>query len=189
MNNEEQRKTLGPLHWVYQREMAKFAQDIFRYLDEDLRPRFFIVGVPRDSRHAVCIEPSEDSGYTPPYFAGIVQLAKELEADEAAKNAWKHPSGKRKAAPISSRSLQKAVDKVLNDSKKDDKYISYSSEPATIGKYEVFCVLRLERDVLNSHYSVSVQWRDNTRVVRTANRCDGHRVSPSVSNGSERSET
>lgn len=164
MSNEEQRKTLGALHWVYRTVMANFAKELFEYLDEDLLPRFFIIGVPRDHSHAVFIEASEDSGYTAEFFERVVQLAKEIEAEEAARNAWKNPSRKSRVNRLSGRSVQKAVENMLNIDRVGTKKISYCSEPTTIGKYHVCCVLQFEKDVFNSHYSVPLQWRGNTRL-------------------------
>lgn len=92
VSNEEQRKTLGALHWVYQKAMSDFAQKLFKYLDEDLRPRFLILGIPQDHSRPVWLEPSEDSGYIPKFFDRVVPLAKDIEAEEVAKNAWKNPS-------------------------------------------------------------------------------------------------
>src|SRR5260370_1641872 len=113
-NNEQQRKTLGGLHRVYQLEMTKFAERVFKYLDEDLRPRFFILGIPVNHNQPVWIEPSEDSGYTSEFFNAIQHLAKEYQEEEIAKNAWRNASGN-ETVEISGRSIQKAVEKVLND--------------------------------------------------------------------------
>ncbi len=162
VNNKEQRKTLGALHWVYQRAMSDFAQKLFKYLDEALRPRFFIVGIPQNQLHVFWLEPSEDSGYTPESFEGVLHLAKEIEAEEAAKNAWKNPSRQNKEIKISAKSIQSAVEKTLND--KDTKFVSYCAEPATIGEYEVCCVLQLEEHAFHSNYSVPIQWRGEARL-------------------------
>src|SRR5258708_914167 len=94
--------------------MARFAEEVFKYLDEDLRPRFLILGIPLDDNQAVWIEPSEDFGYAPEFFNTVRPLAKEYEADEIAKNAWKNPSGEDETVEISGRSIQRAVEKVLN---------------------------------------------------------------------------
>src|SRR5688572_20413523 len=101
-SNAEQRKTLGVLHWVYQREIAKFAKELFNYLDENLRPRFFIVGIPQDDLHVVWLEPSEDSGYEPEFFDAVMPLAKEIENEEYAKNARKNALGQNNEIRISS---------------------------------------------------------------------------------------
>lgn len=158
MSNEEQRKTLGALHWVYQREMADFASELFKYLDEDLRPRFFIIGIPQDESHAIWLIPSEDSGYTPEFFDGVMHLAKEVEAEEAAKNAWKNPSQQNNEIRVSAKSIQKAVEKTFND--KDTKFVSYCAEPITIGEYEVCCVLQFEEPAFHKHFSVRVRPED-----------------------------
>lgn len=162
VSNEEQRKTLGALHWVYQKAMSDFAQKLFKYLDEDLRPRFFIVGIPQDDSRPVWLEPSEDSGYTPEFFDRVVPLAKDIEAEEVAKNAWKNPSRRNSKIRVSAKSIQKAAENILND--KDAKFVSYCAEPATIGKYYVCCVLQFEEHAFRSHYSVPVQWRGGIRL-------------------------
>lgn len=162
VSNEEQRKTLGALHWVYQKAMSDFAQKLFKYLDEDLRPRFFIVGIPQDDSRPVWLEPSEDSGYTPEFFDRVVPSAKDIEAEEVAKNAWKNPSRRNSKIRVSAKSIQKAAENILND--KDAKFVSYCAEPATIGKYYVCCVLQFEEHAFRSHYSVPVQWRGGIRL-------------------------
>lgn len=162
--NGQQRKTLGALHWVYQREMTKFAEEVFSYLDVELRPRFLILGIPVNDDRAAWIEPSEDSGYTPEFFNGVRPLAKEYEADEVARNAWKNPSGKNETLETSGRSIQKAVENVLNDDK-SSKHVSYCSHPETIGAYEVCCVLQVDRAVFDKHYSLPVRWQGNSRLA------------------------
>jgi hypothetical protein len=162
-NNEQQRKTLGGLHRVYQLEMTKFAERVFRYLDEDLRPRFFILGIPVNDNQPVWIEPSEDSGYTSEFFNAIQHLAKEYQEEEIAKNAWRNRSGN-ETVEISGRSIQKAVEKVLND-EKSNKHVSYCSQPEPIGEYEVCCVVQFDRAVVESHYSIPVRWQGNSRLA------------------------
>lgn len=161
-SNEEQRKTLGALHWVYQKAMSDFAQKLFKYLDEDLRPRFLILGIPQGHSRPVWLEPSEDSGYIPKFFDRVVPLAKDIEAEEVAKNAWKNPSRRNSKIRPSAKSIQKAVQNILND--KDTKFVSYCAEPATIGEYEVCCVLQFEEPAFHNHYSVPVQWRGDARL-------------------------
>ncbi|HEV7684220.1 MAG TPA: hypothetical protein VGO68_19045 [Pyrinomonadaceae bacterium] len=163
-NIEQQRKTLGALHWVYQREMAKFAEELFNYLDEDLRPRFLILGIPLNDNQAVWLEPSEDSSYTPEFFNAVRPQAEEYQADENAKNAWKNPSPENETVEISSRSIQKAVEKVLNGDT-SSKVVSYCSHPETIGEYEVCCVVQFDRAAFDSHYSVPVRWQANSRLA------------------------
>lgn len=162
ISNEEQRKTLGALHWVYQKAMSDFAQELFKYLDEDLRPRFLIVGIPQDDSRPVWLEPSEDSGYIPEFFDRVVRLAKDIEAEEVAKNAWKNPSRRNKEIKISAKSIQRAVENTLND--KDTTFVSYCAESITIGEYEVCCVLQFEEPAFHKHFSVSVRPEDKARL-------------------------
>jgi hypothetical protein len=162
-NNEQQRKTLGALHHVYQWEMEKFAAELCKYLDEELRPRFFILGIPINDNQEVWIEPSEDSGYTPEFFNAVRPSAKEYEEEEIAKNAWKNPSGQHQVGEISGPSIQKAVERALNSDKASGR-ISYCSLPEPIGDYEVCCVVQFDRVAFDSHYSVPVQWRGNFRL-------------------------
>jgi hypothetical protein len=134
--------------------MSEFAEDLFEYLDKNLRPRFFIVGIPQDDSHAVWIEPDEDSGYTPDFFGNVALTAREIEEEEAAKNAWKNPSGQSDELRISASSFQRAVEKTLNE--KDARFVSRCAEPVTVGEYEVCCVLQLEEPVFRTHFSVKV---------------------------------
>lgn len=146
--------------------MEKFAQELFEYLDDDLHPNFLILGIPENNKHSVWIEPSEDSGYTPKYFEEVAQLAKEIDKEEAAKNAWKNPSRKSRVNRASARSIQKAVEKALNK-EAGPKKVSYCSEPITIGKYHVCCVIQFEKDIFNSHYLLPLKWRGETRLSRS----------------------
>jgi hypothetical protein len=162
-NNEQQRKTLGGLHRGYQLEMARFAGKVFNYLDEDLHPRFFILGIPVNDNQPVWIEPSEDSGYTSEFFNALKHLAKEYQEEEIAKNAWRNPS-ENETAEMSGRSIQKAVEKALNG-EESNKHVSYCSHPEPIGEYEVCCVVQFDRAVFESHYSIPVRWQGNSRLA------------------------
>ena len=165
MSDEEHRKPLGPLQWVHQRQISKFADEIFNYLDENLRPRFLIIGIPRNDEAAIWLEPPEESGYNPEFFGGVVRLANDIETAAAAKTAWMNPSGRTEEPVISSRSIQKAIERTLNDPKRPSKYVSYCSNPITIPDYHVCCVLEFEETAFRSHFSVPVEWRGNTRLA------------------------
>lgn len=152
------------LQGLFQVHVANFAEEVFEQLDDKLRSRFFVVGIPQDNNLTVCLEPTEESGYTPESFAGIMNLAKEIETEEAAKNAWKNPSGQPKELSISNRSIREAIEQTLNDPKHDNKYVSYCSEPVMIGDYSVSCILQLDAAAFRSHFSVKVEWRGDTRL-------------------------
>jgi hypothetical protein len=142
--------------------MSEFAEELFEYLDKNLRPRFYIVGIPQDDSHAVWIEQDDESGYLPDFFGGVALKAREFEAEEAAKNAWKNPSRQSDEIRISASSFQRAVEKTLNE--KDTRFVSYCAELVTIDEYEVFCVLQLEEPVFRTHFSVKV---NDTRLSRS----------------------
>src|SRR6266542_1895295 len=111
---ENQLKPLGPLQGIYRRAISKFAEELFNHLDEDLSPRFFILGIPRHDKEKVWLEAAEASGYTSEFFDGVVHLASEIEAHKSAKDAWKGSTPANKQPAISSRSIQEAVERTLN---------------------------------------------------------------------------
>jgi hypothetical protein len=155
---------MWPLQGAFQISIAKFAAEVFEQLDDKLRPRFFVVGIPQDDKLTVCLEPTEESGYDPAFFDDVMNLAKEIKTAEAAKNAWKNPSGAPKELSISSRSIQEAIGRTLNNPKGGDEYISYVSETVMIDGYSVSCVLQIDATAFCSHFSVPVEWRGDTRL-------------------------
>jgi hypothetical protein len=163
----EEKNTSTPM-WTLQRAfqicVARFAEEVFEPLDDKLRPRFFVVGIPQDENLAVCLEPMEESGYNPVLFDGVMKLAREIETAETAKNAWKNPSGKPTESSISNKSIQEAISQALNEPKSASKYVSYCSEPVMIEGYSVSCVLQFDATAFRSHFSVPVEWRGSTRL-------------------------
>jgi len=85
MSNEESRTPMWTHQWVFQPWVSTTVLETFNCLDEKLSPRFFIVGIPRDEKRAVCVEPPDEYGYNPEFFNDIDTLAREIEANEAAK--------------------------------------------------------------------------------------------------------
>lgn len=163
MSNEKQPKTL-PI-WVYQQAFAKLSREVFNYLDEDLRPRFLIVGIPRLDEEAAWIEPSEDSGYSHDDFRGVLELAGEIEAEEAAKNAWKNQSADNTDVQITAKSIQRALEKTLHNRDSAAKSNSYCSEPVPIGDYDFCCILEFDEPAFSKHFSVPVRWINNSRLA------------------------
>lgn len=164
MSNEESRTPMWTHQWVFQRWVSTTVLETFNCLDEKLNPRFFIVGIPRDEKRAVCLEPPDEYGYNPEFFNDFDTLAREIEANEAAKNAWKNPSGEIKEVPISGKLVQKAIEGKLNNRNNENKYVSYCSEPVVINDYDVCCILQFEEAAYREHFSVKVEWVANMRV-------------------------
>jgi hypothetical protein len=164
MNEKKNTNTpMWRLQGAFQICVAQFAEEVFEQLDDKLRPRFFLVGIPQDEKLAVCLEPTEESGYDPAFFEGVMKLAREIDTAEAAKDAWKNPSVKPRELSISSKSIKEAIRKTLNDQKSDSEYVSYCSESVMIQGYSVSCVLQLDATAFRSHFSVKVDWRGDTR--------------------------
>jgi len=164
MSKQEARWPMWILQQAFQQSVSKTASDTFNVLDEKLNVGFFIVGIPRDEKGAVCLEPPDECGYTPAFFSDIRTLAAKLEGDEAAKNAWKNPSGEIKKVPTSGRTVQKAIERKLNDPNNKNRYVSYSSEPVVIGDYDVCCILQFDEVAFRKYFAVKVEWFGEVRA-------------------------
>lgn len=135
------------------------AESLFNQLDKKLRPKAFLIGVlvdERDDRHPICLEP-EDCGYDVKAFAELKTLAKELEkVDEEKRILHSHPivqasHDKR----ISNKAYIEAIKKIL---KKEDLYgdtEKYVSCPTYVDGFLVFIILEVQKDALNSYYSLT----------------------------------
>jgi hypothetical protein len=165
MSKKENTNTpMWPLQGAFQISVAKFAAEVFEQLEDKLRPRFFLVGIPQDDKLTVYLEPREESGYNPAFFHDVMNLANEIETAEAAKNAWKNLSGEPRELLISSKSVQEAIGQTLTDPRNNSGLVSYCSEPVRIEGYSVSCVLQFDATAFHSHFSVKVDWRGDTRL-------------------------
>lgn len=149
--------------WGYQQHfqisVQVSAEDLFKLIDPRLKPTVFLLGIlteERINRHPICIEP-EDCGYSVKAFAEVKNLAQELEKVDEEKNIiHSHPIAQETHDKrISTKALVEAIKKIL---KKEDlysdseKFISY---PTYVDGYLVFVVLEIQKEILNSYYSLT----------------------------------
>jgi len=162
--------------WGYQQHirisLQVSAESLFNEIDKKLRPKIFLLGIltdKRDDRHPICIEP-EDYGYSVNAFAEVNSLAQELEkVNEESRILHSHPvAQKNHEKRISTNALREALYKIL---KKEDlygdteKFISY---PTYIEGFLVFVVLELDKNTLNSYYSLTKEkFNDRYKISRS----------------------
>jgi uncharacterized protein with GYD domain len=91
--------------------------------------------------------------------------ARQIESEEAAKNAWKNPSSHNNEPIVFAKSMQNAIENTLNNRNRAGEYISYCAEPITIGEYDVCCVLQLDEPAFRSHFSAPVRSLGNARLA------------------------
>jgi hypothetical protein len=151
----------------FQNGITEVAQEVFKRLDEKLDPHIFLVGIPEtESADPICLEPVEECGYKPEFFAGIRKLAEQIEEKEAAKTLGGRPSTEGdQARKVSSKSIQQAVEQILNESEMGSKVVSYCSPPTTVGSYRVCCVVQFDARAFNSHFSLQVERRSGIRLA------------------------
>lgn len=167
MIENTQDKTTPMWRWQgwFQGGATKVAEEVFNRLDDKLRPRLFLLGIPKDEAAPLCLEPADECGYTAAFFQGVRKLAEGIEAAEAAK-AFSVEQRKQEEKPkISAKSFQEAIERTLNQP--ESEYVSYCASPVHIGEYEVFCILQLDVKAFHSYFSLPVESRLNTRIARS----------------------
>lgn len=157
--------------WGYQPHFRiyaeNFAKKIFDLLDENLKPEVFLVGFlseEKEDSHPICIEP-EDGEYEPGYFWNTLTIAEGLEkADKRSSTFVTGPDFVQKdyRDGIKGDALKKATENTLNHYKHVK--ICYCSFPVLVEGYSVLVILQLDRNALESHYSLMKNEVDNTYV-------------------------
>ena len=150
----------------FQSGVTRIAKAIFDRLDDKLQPRVFLVGIfeaQGDELTPVCLEPKAECGYGPEIFSGIMKLAGQIE--EEAQTFPRQEPKEGQEPKISAKSIQQAVERILNETEKDGEFISYCSPPITVGGYKVCCVLQLNAEAYRLHFSLPVEWRLSTRLA------------------------
>ena len=149
--------------WGYQQHfqisLQVSAEGLFNAIDPRLKPTVFLLGIltdKRDDRHPVCIEP-EDCGYSVRAFAEVNKLAEELEKVDQEKNIFhSHPIAQENHDKRISTNVQiEAIKKIL---KKEDLYGNtekFISFPTYVDGFLVFVVLEIQKEALNSYYSLT----------------------------------
>lgn len=152
----------------FQSGTAKAAEKVFKHLDDKLRPRVLLLGIPEPSEEgstAVCLEPADECGYEPQFFSGVMTLARQIEEAEAAKTFTNRQRDESQERQVSAKSIQLAAERLLNESEGRRDLVSYCSPPTTVGGYKVCCVLQLDAGSYDSHFSLPVEWRTSTRLA------------------------
>ncbi len=149
--------------WGYQQHfqisVQVSAEGLFNAIDPRLKPTVFLFGIladKRDDRHPICIEP-EDCGYSVKAFAEVNKLAEELEKVDQEKNIFhSHPIAQENHDKrISTNAQIEAIKKIL---KKEDLYgdtEKFISFPTYVDGFLVFVVLEIQKEALNSYYSLT----------------------------------
>lgn len=149
--------------WGYQQHfqisLQVSAEGLFNAIDPRLKPTVFLLGIltdKRDDRHPVCIEP-EDCGYSVGAFVEVNKLAEELEKVDQEKNIFhSHPIAQENHDKrISTNAQIEAIKKIL---KKEDLYGNtekFISFPTYVDGFLVFVVLEIQKEALNSYYSLT----------------------------------
>jgi hypothetical protein len=146
---------------------AKAAREVFDRLDDKLRPRIFLLGIPEVTEGGsipVCLEPTDECGYLPELFSGVMDLARQIDEKEAAKPFGRRGPGWTQGPKPSAEPIQEAVVQTLEKSKGGSKAVSYCSPPTVVGGYKVCCILQLDAGAFSSPVSLPVQWLFSTRL-------------------------
>ncbi len=155
--------------WGYQQHfqisLQVSAEGLFNAIDPGLKPTVFLFGIlddKRDDRHQICIEP-EDCGYSAKAFTEVNKLAEELEKVDQEKNIFhSHPIAQENHDKrISTNAQIEAIKKILN---KEDIYSNtekFISFPTYVDGFLVFVVLEIQKEVLNSYYSLTKEKIDD----------------------------
>lgn len=154
----------------FQGGAAKIAEAVFDSLDYKLRPRVFLLGIPESQESdpaPVCLEPADECGYKPEFFSGVMKLARQIEVEEEERKPGRREPVKAEELKVSSNSIRQAVEQTLNKAGGVAGVITYCSLPITVGGYKVCCVLQLDAEACNSHFSLPVKRINSTRYARS----------------------
>jgi hypothetical protein len=152
---------MGKFLWLFQPQALSKAQKVFNSLDDKLNPRAFLIGIPAEDGPEgtpICLEPADDCGYQPEVFSGVMDLAKQFVEQEEAKRPFAKPPAEdtqKKKTP--GEAIQGAILKLLSETDGERGVVSYCSVPTTVGNHRVCCVLQLDANTFNSHYSLKVK--------------------------------
>lgn len=162
--------------WGYQQHMQisfqVSAESLFKKIDFGFNPRIFFLGLlieNRKDRHPICLEP-EDCGFLINNFSELKELAHQLEkVDEESKiihslKIAQESHDKR----ITTKSYIEAIYRILrreNVYGENEFFIAY---PTFVEGYLVFTVLSLNKEKLNSYYSlIKDKWNERFTVYRS----------------------
>lgn len=154
---------------IFQISLQVSADGLFKELSPRFNPQVFLVGVLVDdlkNNNPICIEPF-DIGYDVRAFADIKKLAKELEAvNDENQIIHSHPEvQKNHELSIKYRAYGEAILKILKRveiKSESEKFISF---PVKINGYLVFAILKLQKEILDSHYSLTKEKFDDRYTI------------------------
>jgi len=150
--------------WGYQRHFQigalSYAQDLFNKIDNQLKPKVFLIGVLNEEKqnfHPICLEP-EDCGYDISSFDSLDLLAQEYHEKDDERNMVHTDPGvqaSHKYKRIIKSKKNAIIDIITHNS--SDEIVSFISWPAEIEGYLVFAILQLNSTAYNNHYSLKIK--------------------------------
>ena len=178
--------TVNYFMWSYQDSFCRNAEfEAERLLSRlepqfhEFKPKVYLVGRQIESRagsHPICTAPDE-CPYQPGAFAGLDELAAELEAADPDNNAFHtNPLAQEKTArSMKLRALRAAVMRKIEAKTDNEAILTMLSGPTQVGNYLVIFVLQISRSIYDSHYSLT---RDYVKEQTTV----AFRIAPSLLN-------
>jgi len=168
-NQGDSKTKIWPMQELFHGLIKHIAEKLFDRLDEKLAPRVFVLGIPAEgnAEATVVLEPEDECGYEASLFSNVLAKADELyEEKEARYLGRRFP-----AVEVDRRRLeafQEAVEQILSPSDDERGTIPYCSQPVKFNGYKVCCVLQLNAEACESHYSLpQVKWRASVRLPKS----------------------
>lgn len=151
---------IWPFQELFPGLIRQIAERLFDHLDKKLAPRVFVLCVPEEGnrRAGVVLEPADECGYEPRLFSNVLFKANKRYAE----NESKHLGGRFPAVEVDWRRLeafQEAVEGILSPSDNERGLVSYCSQPVRFNDYKVCCVLQLNAEACDVHYSLPQVWK------------------------------
>jgi DNA integrity scanning protein DisA with diadenylate cyclase activity len=162
-HQNDNRNTLEFFMWSWQQHfrlsVQTTAEALFNSLDKKLEPEVFLVGVltkEREDRHPICVEPEDECWYEPRNFSDVEVFAESFATlDDENDIIHTHPYVQDKREQwIKHKALKDAIEKVLQRYGEHRGVTSFCSMPTLVEDYLVCCVLELNREAFESHYSL-----------------------------------
>ena len=158
--------TINHYMWGYQSHF-RVAQEctakrVFELLDDHFKPEIFLVGILIDNmkdRYPACVEPENDFWIQSEAFNSTLQIATDISKDYPEKNLLhSHPLAQESHdESLFRRSIRDAIKKIVGNENKSSSSVSYFvSFPSKVDGYLVCVVLKLQKNVIDSHPSLTI---------------------------------
>ena len=144
------------------------AESLFNAIDTRFDPKIFFLGIllkERKDRHSICLEP-EKCGFFVENFSELKLFVSQLEKHDKEKNIFHtHPIAQENHdTAILIRSYKNAITQILDKNSYDDKQYFIGS-PTEVDDYLVFTILSLNKEVVNSYYSLNKNKFNNRFII------------------------